>query len=596
MSENKDFWYHENNEEYILRILQKVSDKSAGSDELANKIRDWSTEYQFSPKRTALLLPFTQKFKGKTVLEIGAGMGVITRYLGENAKSVVAIEPSSIRVEACEERCSDLDNVKIQQKEIGSFETKEKFDFVMLIGVLEYAGMMTEFSEDPNPHLRLIEKASSFLKKDGELCIAIENKLSTKYFLPNREDHTAIYSESLHDFPNETGIKTFSKDELKGVLEDSGLSHQEFFYPFPDYKTPTAILSDLHEYDGKHDISPLLFNTYSQEYYYNRKFRYVDELLLLSQFYRANILRELANSFLVFSSKTALKNKAKWTLKRYNSSKLRPYRNEITLTKDYQLEKHSLLNPKGSTEKRAFINGDTLGARLHKESLKQTFAKEWAVTFKEFIKYLDERLENETLNPTQRMETHPDNVMIVDGKFVTTDIEREDIMEEAVSRTDIILRALFTLFTTHKSLYREYNQLTTVEAIKSFSKEHLDMEIAQEAFTHYLSIESKYTALMTGNKEKTIRAYIKRKYKERILNTENLLDLLDETNIQTIIEQVAKHQFNEHLFELYGKLLEVDGLDGFLKKITQLGSMAEKEQEAQRVIKILEKKLFERQK
>src|SRR5687767_8822077 len=78
----------------ILEALKKCKDVSVLSEELESHIFNWTSLCFFSKKRSNLLRPFTEQFKGKTILEIGCGAGSITRFLGECGAQVVGIEPS----------------------------------------------------------------------------------------------------------------------------------------------------------------------------------------------------------------------------------------------------------------------------------------------------------------------------------------------------------------------------------------------------------------------------------------------------------------------------------------------------------------------
>jgi hypothetical protein len=68
-------------ERYLEGVLASATDLGSSSVELASHIRDWPSEYHLSPKRAQLLrgLAFDP---GSRVLEIGAGCGAITRFLG----------------------------------------------------------------------------------------------------------------------------------------------------------------------------------------------------------------------------------------------------------------------------------------------------------------------------------------------------------------------------------------------------------------------------------------------------------------------------------------------------------------------------------
>src|SRR5687768_17365235 len=80
-------------EDGILATLKGTTDLSVGSPELAARIVDWPTEYHFSDARANLLrhLPLGP---GVRVLELGAGCGALTRFLGERGCEVVSVEGS----------------------------------------------------------------------------------------------------------------------------------------------------------------------------------------------------------------------------------------------------------------------------------------------------------------------------------------------------------------------------------------------------------------------------------------------------------------------------------------------------------------------
>jgi hypothetical protein len=103
-------------EAYLSNILTHVHDKSSVSQELKSWIKDWPSRYHLSSSRANVLRPFSFLDQNAKVLELGAGCGAITRYLGENCLSVDAIEGSYTRSSIARERCSDLHNVKIFKK------------------------------------------------------------------------------------------------------------------------------------------------------------------------------------------------------------------------------------------------------------------------------------------------------------------------------------------------------------------------------------------------------------------------------------------------------------------------------------------------
>ena len=89
--------------------------------------------------------------------------------------------------------------------------------------------------------LRIISK---HLKPDGKIILAIENRLGLKYFAGAPEDHTDLHFFGINGYPGNQSVRTFSKNELGELLENSGFPFLRFYYPYPDYKFPTEIFTD----------------------------------------------------------------------------------------------------------------------------------------------------------------------------------------------------------------------------------------------------------------------------------------------------------------------------------------------------------------
>ena len=139
-------------------------------------------------------------------------------------------------------RNKEYDNLTIMVGNFNDVVLKEKYDYITLIGVLEYAGYYTD---DEHPFEAFLKKISGYLKEDGKLLIAIENKFGLKYWAGSREDHTGKFFDGLEGYiDTDSKVRTFSKEALKKIITDAGYAKAEFYYPFPDYKFPVQIFSD----------------------------------------------------------------------------------------------------------------------------------------------------------------------------------------------------------------------------------------------------------------------------------------------------------------------------------------------------------------
>mgnify|MGYP000703694515 FL=1 len=143
------------------------------------------------------------------MLEIGAGCGAITGALAKKANSVTCVELSKRRSTINATRNKEFDNIEIF---VGNFQTVEKdlgqFDVITLIGVLEYAQYYISSKKPYEEFLKIVLK---HLKPNGKLILAIENKLGMKYWAGCKEDHNGGYFESIENYPNNKGVRTFKR-------------------------------------------------------------------------------------------------------------------------------------------------------------------------------------------------------------------------------------------------------------------------------------------------------------------------------------------------------------------------------------------------
>jgi SAM-dependent methyltransferase len=194
----KSFAYSDGDtvEDYLLQQIRDAADVSVGSADLAAAIRDWPSMYHLSPARSHLLRPLSALLNKKNILEIGCGCGALTRFLGELGCTVTALEGSERRARITRERCRDLDNVRVVCDNFDDFRCEDKFDIVLLIGVLEYSHL---FIKGPYPPLDMLRRTRSYLRPEGQLIVAIENKLGLKYWAGAPEDHTGRPYDGIED-------------------------------------------------------------------------------------------------------------------------------------------------------------------------------------------------------------------------------------------------------------------------------------------------------------------------------------------------------------------------------------------------------------
>jgi SAM-dependent methyltransferase len=287
-------------ERYLKKAFSQVNDLSSTSYELEKWIKDWPSEYHLSRKRTQLLRGFNFD-KSSKVLEVGCGCGAITRFLGETFDDVVAIEGSIARAKLARMRTKGLNNVSILCSQFQKIHFKQRFDIIFCIGVFEYSNVFVN-AEDPHDHI--LEYFSNVLTPDGVVIIAIENQFGLKYFSSSREDHTSVMFDGIEGYPRfGNKAKTFGYDEFKERL-NKYFNKVEFYFPFPDYKIPSCVLSET--FFDKAKVGELVGNFPSRDYTSNQKPLF-DEKFALLELDKNNKLPFFSNSFLVIAGKNDIK-------------------------------------------------------------------------------------------------------------------------------------------------------------------------------------------------------------------------------------------------------------------------------------------------
>jgi GT2 family glycosyltransferase/glycosyltransferase involved in cell wall biosynthesis/2-polyprenyl-3-methyl-5-hydroxy-6-metoxy-1,4-benzoquinol methylase len=283
----------------MLRTMQTVKDKSVYSIELASHICDWPSEYHLTTSRHCLMRPVPFE-AGQSVLELGCGCGAITRHLGELGLNVTAVEGGAKRAEIAAERVRDLPNVKVVFDDLVQFQSEEKFDWVTLIGVLEYSPM---FAPGEDPVSAYLQQALSYLKPGGRLVIAIENQLGLKYFNGCGEDHVNLPFYGPQGLYAPGGPVTFGKQQLKQRLLDIGFAGVDYFFPYPDYKIPQAIVSESAFTTPGFKVADMLLRMDPRDYT-GRPLRLFSEQLVARELEDNGVLSDFSNSFLLIARQT----------------------------------------------------------------------------------------------------------------------------------------------------------------------------------------------------------------------------------------------------------------------------------------------------
>ena len=298
----------------IEETLLKMAQEGKSFEDLPEDEVSFPMVYHFSGLRENILSWYPLK-ETDSVLEIGAGCGAITGMLCRKAGHVTSVELSKRRADINYARNNDKENLTIMVGNLNDMTFPEKFDYVVVNGVLEYA---MSFTEGKTPYETFLQRMGAYLKPEGRLLIAIENRLGLKYFAGAPEDHTDLHFFGINGYPGNQSVRTFSKNELGELLENSGFPFLHFYYPYPDYKFPTEIFTD----------ESLYTNSYGRNYpvYTDKTADLFSEHAGVKAFEKEKILSSFVNSFLVEAGRTERQEKEEILYVKLNQERKEKFR------------------------------------------------------------------------------------------------------------------------------------------------------------------------------------------------------------------------------------------------------------------------------
>ena len=232
--------------------------------------------------------PFQKK---QDILEIGGNSGVLSNLFSERCNKVTTIEPNKENLE----KISKKENIEVIQTTLNNLKLSNKYDIITLIGTTERIKEVIGENLSLAEIIKILEK---YLKPNGKILIATDNKFGLKFFAGNPEKILNKKFESLIGYNNETEkIETFTKSRLERILKELGYNTR-FYYPLPDYKLPNVIFSDdqLPKYNSVDKYNP---------YYTEKSDIIINEIDVFREILKndENMFTFFANSFLVEATK-----------------------------------------------------------------------------------------------------------------------------------------------------------------------------------------------------------------------------------------------------------------------------------------------------
>lgn len=197
--------------------------------------KSWTVMYQLAESR-ANLIEWLRLPKQAKVLELGAGCGTITSALLKKGASVTSQEenPHYARLIAMRHSRAKEAQLTIYAAPFAQCEPllDNDYDAVVSADVPIVEGEAEKL-------LCLIRR---HLKPGGLLVLAAKNKFGLKYWAGNKEPYTKNYFAGLET----AGVRLYSGNRLKKLLDENGFGQQEFYYPYPDERFALELYSDRY--------------------------------------------------------------------------------------------------------------------------------------------------------------------------------------------------------------------------------------------------------------------------------------------------------------------------------------------------------------
>jgi len=217
----------------VMQKLLLIS-KERGVEHGLNAIvkNEYSELYNYilNKKRITPFIPLLNLDNNGTVLDIGSGYGTASLVLSEYFKKVYAVEAVKERAEFISLISAERNknNITVVQADMHKLPFPENTcDLVMLIGVLEWAGLEKLHKNPRVVQSVFLRNLFSILKPGGYLFIGIENRLNFRYFM-GEIDHSGLKYTSL--------IPRFLANLLFNICQNK---RRYFVYESKGYRTYT---------------------------------------------------------------------------------------------------------------------------------------------------------------------------------------------------------------------------------------------------------------------------------------------------------------------------------------------------------------------
>lgn len=163
------------------------------------------------------------------------------------------------------------------------------YDYILLVGVVEK-------SKHPACLLKTLKQ---HLHKKGKLLVAADNRLGIRYFCGDKDPFTGHVLDGIDNYGKVSPQRrekicgrAYSKNELREMLSDAGLSKQHFYSVMPSMERPQILISE--NYIPNESLAIRVFPQY-----YSPHTIFMEEEKLYDDLIRNGLFHSMANAYLI---------------------------------------------------------------------------------------------------------------------------------------------------------------------------------------------------------------------------------------------------------------------------------------------------------
>mgnify|MGYP001133558003 CR=1 FL=1 len=139
-------------------------------------------------KHFILLWQIFRKYEIENILEIGTGVGVITKFLSYKYNKITSIDISENNIKLVNKYLPF--NVSLINKSIMDYNTESKYDLILLLDTLEHIPKTS--------HTKLFKKLSSIMNNNAHIILTIPNPYYTKYTINDNPKILQVVDEMIY--------------------------------------------------------------------------------------------------------------------------------------------------------------------------------------------------------------------------------------------------------------------------------------------------------------------------------------------------------------------------------------------------------------